>query len=99
MLTLESQAQVGELGILLEITLETHRQVPIPLRKFHLGPTHLRKPDTQTSTKVSISNTSLRMILRYTGNTPEYHSQVDTGNGPAKVLVKYISSSSIMVTD
>lgn len=38
MLTLESQAQVGELGSLLEITFESHRQVLIPLRKFHLGP-------------------------------------------------------------
>ena len=49
--------------------------------------THLRKADTQISTRASVSNTGLRMIVRYTGNIPEYHSQVDTSNNPDQVHI------------
>lgn len=81
MLTLEAEAQVGELGSLLEIIPEPHRYPS--LCKLHLGPIlgnlmHRLPPN-------STSNVSLRMTLRYTGNIPDYHSQVDTGNSPAQV--------------
>ena len=81
---------------LLEITLEPLPQVPIPMP---VSPgTHLRKPDTQASSRASSNNKS--SLLGYTGNIPEYHSQLDTGNSSTQYTqVKYVWDSSIMVTE
>lgn len=82
-------AWVGELGSLMEITLEPHPEVPIHLP---VSPrSHLRKPDTQASSRASISNTNLpysgiqvihlSIILRHS-NSP---AQVHTG----KIYLKF----------